>query len=187
MLITPVDHYQDLFIANNVLPEDLVKSVLATDWLNLPWHRQPYQEHWLRRRIEPSSLPWIDHWHQCLANIWPCISQMLDIDIGTYPGSTAWWVDEPGFVCDLHTDGEMPGAMQLTWMGADNLGTTFFHYKNTNCVRYQFPMRVNCGYIMINQLTDQSYRHLQWHAMLTPVPPNSFRVTSYSHIKPKIS
>lgn len=187
MHIAPVDHYRDLFIVNNVLPENLVQSVLTTDWTNLPWTRQPYQEHMRRRRIQSDSLPWIDQWHQYLYNIWPSIAQMLDIDIGTYTGSTAWWLDEPDFVCDLHTDGEMPGAMQLTWIGTENLGTSFFHYKNTNFLRYQFPMRVNCGYIMINQLNDQNYRHLQWHAMLNPVPHNSFRLTSYSHIKPNIS
>ena len=33
---------------------------------------------------------------------------------------------------------------------------------------------------MINQADDTGYRRLLWHAMLNPVPADSFRVTSYS-------
>jgi hypothetical protein len=43
----------------------------------------------------------------------------------------------------------------------------------------------NTGYIMINQPDETGYRKLLWHAMLTEVPEDSFRLTSYSWMTPK--
>jgi hypothetical protein len=82
----------------------------------------------------------------------------------------------------MHTVGEMPGAMQMTWLGNSNLGTTFYHYKNPSTVRHQFTVAPNTGYIMINRPQTNGYRKLQWHAMLNPVPNNQYRVSSYSWI-----
>lgn len=182
MLIAAVDHYQDLFSVKDVLPTDLVQEILLTDWPNMPWQRQQGQEQWARRRIDDSALVWIDHFTAAMQNIWPLLSQGLNRKLSAYQG-TAWWFDEPGFTCTMHTDGEMPGAMQLMWIGADSkLGTAFYHYKNSNSLRHQFEMKVNSGYVMINNADDQGFRHLQWHAMLTPVPANTYRLCSYSWI-----
>ena len=46
-------------------------------------------------------------------------------------------------------------------------------------------VEANAGYIMINKPDDQGYRKLLWHAMLTPVPTDTFRLTSYTWIIPK--
>lgn len=184
MLIQPVDHYGDLFGIYDPIPTHLAQQIVNTDWLNLPWRRQEGQETWARRRINEQSLPWIDQWHSHCKSLWPQLSAAIGTDCGSYTG-TAWWLDEPGFVCPIHTDGEMPGAMQLSWHGSlPSLATTFYHYKYSQQVRYQFQMWPNRGYVMINRPDINGYRHLQWHGMLTPVPPNSFRLNSYSWIFP---
>lgn len=186
MQITPVDRAHDLFAIIDLVPQSLVDKILETDWLNMPWQRQEGQESWPRRRIDNRALLWISEWDQYLEQHIADIEQGIGRKLNGYQG-TAWWLDEPGFTCAMHTDGELPGAMQLTWIGADSrLGTAFYHYKNDETLRYQFPMQPNSGYIMINTLDSCGTRHLQWHAMLTPVPINTFRLCSYSWLSEKL-
>lgn len=181
MIVTAVDQWQDLFRIEKVFPDNIVQAVINTDWLAMPWHRQEGQEQWARRRITNSALPWIDQWDNYMHSIWPEIERQLAIPLQGYSG-TAFWLDEPGFTCALHTDGEMPGSLHLTWQGP---GTTFYWYKNTSSVRYQVPSQINSGYIMINQADSQGFRKLLWHAMLDPVPSDSYRLTTYSWLIPQ--
>lgn len=179
MQIKSVDSENNLFRVEDVFSQALVQQVLATDWTNLPWQRQQGQESWQRRKIDNSALPWIQDWDRECSCIWPTIQSQTGTASNHYQG-TAFWLDEPGFTCSMHTDGELPGSMQLTWIGAENLGTAFYWYKDPNSLRYQTPFKPNSGYIMINQANDQGYRQLIWHAMLNAVPANTFRITSYS-------
>ena len=186
MQITPVDGENNLFRVEDAVSDDLLQKVLSTPWANLPWARQQYQEHWSRRRINDDSIPWIEQWHDTMRfTVWPKVEHALQMKLDWYPG-TAWWFDEPGFTCGIHTDGELPGSLQLTWIGADTLGTVFYWYKNPNTLRFQTPFKPNSGYIMRNLPDETGYRKLQWHGMLTPVPANSFRLTSYTVITPTI-
>ena len=66
MQIIPIDNENNLFRVEDLLTQDLVEQVLATDWLNIPWHRQEGQENWARRRLKNSALPWTDQWDQQL-------------------------------------------------------------------------------------------------------------------------
>jgi hypothetical protein len=184
MQITAVDDENNLFRVEAVFTEDFVEEILSTDWLNLPWARQEGQEHWARRRIDESAIPWIDRWHQLLSQQWHQIGNVIGRDFEGYIG-TAFWLDEPGFTCAIHTDGMMPGSLHLTWHGAvPTLGTSFYWYKDVGSLRCQFPMIPNTGYIMSHSI-DPNYQKLVWHAMLTPVPENTFRLTSYSWLKPQ--
>lgn len=178
MQITAVDQDHNLFRIVDVFPLSLYKKVLATDWANIPWQRQKGQENWARRRIDNLSLEWNQEWDQYCEELWPRIGAVLSRSVDQYQG-TAWWVDEPGFTCRIHTDGEMPGAVQMIWIG-NNLGTAFYHYKDPTSMRHQFKVSPNTGYLMINNPDTTGYRKLQWHGMLTPVPANSLRVSSYS-------
>ena len=183
MLITPVDNEPNLYRVEDAMPPELVEKILKTPWLELPWCRQEGQESWARRRINDDVIPWMIEWELACHRIWQDISQAVGFELENYMG-TAWWLDEPGFTCSMHTDGELPGSMQLTWIGAnEDLGTSFYWYRDPASKRYQFPMRANTGYIMINRPNNDGYRNLLWHAMLTPVPPNTFRLTSYSWIR----
>jgi len=187
MQVTPVDQDNNLFFIKDVFPQGLVDQIISTDWLALPWRRQEGQESWPRRRIENQALTWNSEWDDCCRELWPTIGKSTGFEVLGYQSSTngygtAWWVDEPGFTCAMHTDGEMPGAVQMTWIGNANLGTSFYHYKNSDALRHKFVVNPNTGYIMINQLQPDGYRKLQWHAMLTPVPAKQYRISSYSWI-----
>jgi hypothetical protein len=185
MQITAVDGENNLFQVKDIAPAELVDEILRTPWMELPYVRQQGKDFLKRRKIDNSKIPWTDQWDQHCQHIWPVIAEKLNVKIHNYMSSrdypgTAWWVDEPGFTCAIHTDGEMPGAMQLFWIGSRiDLGTAFYNYKKSDALRYQFPMQPNSGYIMINQPDSQGFRKLQWHGMLRSVPANSFRLTSY--------
>jgi len=181
--MSPVDQDQDLFAVTNVAPTGLVDEILSTPWLDLPWSRQGGQESWLRRRIDTDALSWYGLWNECISSQWHLIENNARRSL-QYQG-TAWWLDEPGFCCQIHTDGEMPGALHLMWIGDAGLGTTFYHYRDLAHVRYQFPFLANCGYLMINQADTTGYRKLQWHAMMQPVPQHCFRLTSYTWLVPR--
>lgn len=175
MQITPVDDQHNLFQITNAVSQELAQLVLATDWLSLPWTKQPGQESWSRRLIDQESIPWIKHWHQEMKQLWPAIEQRSSLPILPYI-KTAFWLDEPGFVCKMHTDGELPGSLHLNWQGP---ATCFYWHNDPTTIRYQAPAVANSGYLMINQLDDSGYRKLLWHDMPSPVAANTFRLTSY--------
>jgi hypothetical protein len=184
MQITSIDENNNLFKVESLLPDHLVEKVLATPWLDLEWDRQQGQETWTRRRIRNEAIPWQQEWDIYLSNAMPKIEQLVGRKLKSYIG-TGWWLDEPGFTCAMHTDGDMPGALQMTWIAAQpELGTCFYNYKDPDAVRYQFLARPNSGYIMLNNIDASGYRQLQWHAMLTPVPANTYRLSSYTWITP---
>jgi hypothetical protein len=179
MQVTAVDSENNLFRVKDVFSQTLVEQVLSTDWLNLAWDRQEGQENWARRRIHNSEISWLADWDKELAQHWDSIEAQLGIKIAPYFG-TAFWVDEPGFTCAMHTDGELPGSLHMPWIGP---GTAFYWYKDPASLRYQVPAEANAGYIMINKPDNTGYRKLLWHAMLTPV--ENFRVTSYTLLTPQ--
>jgi hypothetical protein len=180
MQIIAVDNESNLFRVTHAVPDFLVKKILDTDWLNLPWDRQPYQESWPRRRILNQALPWIQEWDSYFKTVWPEIEKIAKQELLPYE-ETAFWLDEPGFVCGMHTDGELPGSLHLVWQGS---GTTFYWRNNTTTLRYQVPSEPNNGYVMLNTVDSNHQRSLLWHAMLDPVPKDSFRITSYTWITP---
>lgn len=185
MQITQIDEYKNLFKISNVFPYHIVEKVLFTPWMELAWQRQQGQETWRRRRINDSEIPWRKEWDSHLQSIWSDIAQAVGRDIGDYIG-TGWWVDEPEFSCPMHTDGEMPGSLHMTWIAAvPELGTAFYNYKDENSLRHHFMAEANTGYIMINVPDAAGTRHLQWHAMLTPVPAETYRLSSYTWLHPK--
>jgi hypothetical protein len=181
MQITAVDSESNLFCVQDVFSSELVDQVLATPWLELAWTRQEGQENWSRRRIKDSAISWLPQWHRELGQSWTTIQQQLDIKLVPYYG-TAFWLDEPGFTCGMHTDGELPGSLHMPWIGT---GTSFYWYKDPATLRYQVPPQPNSGYIMINQADSTGFRKLIWHGMLKPVPENTFRVTSYTWLTPQ--
>jgi hypothetical protein len=180
MQITPVDDQNNLFCVTNAVSPDLAQLVLTTDWPSLPWSKQPGQESWPRRLIDQTFIPWIDNWHQEMQELWPTLEQYFSQALLPYAG-TAFWLDEPGFVCKMHTDGELPGSLHLNWIGP---ATCFYWHNRPDTVRYQTPASSNSGYLMINQPDITGYRKLLWHDMTSPVLDNTFRLTSYIWLVP---
>lgn len=184
MQITPVDQDNNLFAVSEMIPQSLVDRILQTPWLNLQFSLEEGNRN-LRRRIDNNELPWISEWHDCVSDLWHTVQQSTGCKHYKYL-DTGFWVDMPTYTCPLHTDGELPGSMQMYWVGSTtDIGTTWYHYKDPEKIRHRFEFIVNTGYIMINQPEANGYRKLQWHGMLTPVPENSFRVTSYSWLTNK--
>ena len=189
MQITPVDQDNNLFEIINLVPQSLVEKITQTPWLSLLYHMEPSNRD-LRRRVNNNQLSWIDEWHECIDQAWPDIVKATGYDHLEYlnldGSATGFWIDMPSYTCPMHTDGELPGAIQMYWISpSQDLGTTWYHYKDSNTIRHSFEFKPNTGYIMINQLNPNGYRKLQWHGMLTPVPDNSFRVSSYSWLSNK--
>ena len=185
MQITAVDQDHNLFAIIDLVPQSLVDKILETDWLSLE-HTLTEGNRLLRRQVQNNQLPWIDEWHDCMRQSWQSIVEQTTCNHLNY-ADTGFWIDMPTYTCPIHTDGELPGSIQMYWIGADtNIGTTWYHHKNQlDHTRHVFKFIPNTGYIMINQPEPNGYRKLQWHGMLTPVPDNSFRVSSYSWLTNK--
>lgn len=189
MQITPVDRDHNLFAVTEMIPQSLVDKITQTSWLSLTYNIEPSNRD-LRRRVHNDQLSWINEWHECIDQAWDSIVAQTGCDHLEYfnldGSATGFWIDMPTYTCPLHTDGELPGAIQMYWISScQDLGTTWYHYKDPNLIRHSFEFKPNTGYIMINQPDRDGYRKLQWHGMLMPVPDNSFRVSSYSWLTNK--
>lgn len=184
MQVIPADYHHTLFSVADVVPWSLQEKILNTPWLDLPWQREKYQEHWSRRKVDDSLLPWIDEWHSAIEKAIDKFSQTTRVQ-AKYTFVTAWWVDEPGFTVDIHTDGGLPGSMQIFWIGQPNLATEFYYDQQAQQPRLQQQFVPNTGYIMLNIPSNKTGEHvLAWHGMPNPVPENEFRLCSYSQIQP---
>ena len=190
MQITPVDQDNNLFLIADLFPQALVNQITQTPWLSLSYYMEPSNRD-LRRRVHNNQLSWIDEWHECIDRAWDSIMAETGCDHLEYfnldGSATGFWIDLPTYTCPIHTDGELPGSIQMYWHGANaDLGTVWYHYKDqTDNIRHTFKFIPNTGYIMINKPESDGYRKLQWHGMLNPVPDNSFRVSSYSWLTNK--
>jgi len=185
MQITAIDQEHDLFCIQDAFSCELVNKVLDTPWMDQLWQEHIPNQFRPRRLIQNSAIPWIEEWDSACNELWPSIEAALKVKIQNYQG-TAWWLDEQDYINELHTDGLMPGAMQLFWVGAvPNLGTAFYHYKSPDHIRHQFTMTPNSGYIMFTPEDSTGFKKLLWHGMLTPVPKHTFRLTSYTWITPQ--
>lgn len=187
MYINTVDDDRNLYEISGVASSDLETEILNTAWLDMPWQPPNRQRHLARRYVANAALPWGAEWNRQLAMQWPGILAAIERpEMSWGYGNTHWWVDLPGFVCGIHTDGEMPGAIQIMWIGSSvNLGTVFYYYQVPGTVRYKVPMQSNHGYLMTNVCDQSQYRLLQWHGMTVPVPANTIRVTCYIHLEPR--
>jgi hypothetical protein len=184
MQITAVDQDRNLFHVTDLMPELLVEQILQTPWLSLDYTLEEGNRE-LRKRINNNQLSWINGWHESIKSQWDHIAEQTGCEHLKYL-DTGFWIDMAAYTCPLHTDGELPGAMQLYWVGSSpDIGTTWYQYKDPDRIRHAFEFVTNTGYIMINTPDSLGYRKLQWHGMLSPVPDNSFRVSSYSWLVAK--
>jgi len=166
-----------LWQVTDLLPAEQADQIQAADWLNLTWVRGAKQENWLRRQIQ-----WNDPVAQQLSNYisqqLPAINQATGSEFTQASG--IFWVDQPGFQVDMHTDGHLANSLQMYWIvPGPEYGTGFYHYKDPKSLLYQFASVPNTGYIMLNHLNEDGSQPLQWHGMFNPVPAGSIRVSSY--------
>jgi hypothetical protein len=178
MNITAIDSTRRIFQIENILPLDLVEKINQVEWDLVAWTRQPYQESWPRRLLDPT--------HKVIAEVNEYISNNI-VTIGDACGvdlkyaSTGWWFDEPGFTVSIHTDGHLPASMQLFWvMPTEDHATIFYNSKNSTDVRFAPKSIPNTGYIMLNMPNEDGSQPLHWHGMLNPVPAGTIRLCSYT-------
>lgn len=181
MKITAVDDQFNLFLVEQVLPEDLLGLVKKEEFQLYPWMPQEMQLDFKRRQIifdDTSILTKVDaEYNTCLS----IIEEHLNINFHESRCWSSFWLDYQGFSCPVHLDGAERGfkpklAMQL-YLSDDpqaKLGTVFYHDAQGKHTRYSFPYRANTGYIMVNGPT-------QWHGMLNPIPSEHWRLSSYTY------
>jgi hypothetical protein len=166
-----------LWAVKDLLSADQVNEILATDWRSLPWSNSPQQQGWLRREIA-----WDCPETQRLSQYFNSQLDIINQGIGTNftQAGGQFWIDLPGFTCNMHTDGHLANSLQMYWIApGPEYGTGFYHYKNKATILHQFLSQPNTGYLMLNHLNDDGSQPLQWHGMFNPVPPGAIRVTSY--------
>lgn len=188
MRLTQVDDNGRLFRVEDLLPRELLTKLLALDWNTLPWERENQQEMWARNSINKFEVPELNEACQYIASLHHWLEDRFNIqfEYQTNTGNTNWWVDQPGFTTPMHTDGELPMSLQMYFVGDISLGTSFYTYKNENSLIQKFEFLPNTGYMMLNGKNPDGSQPLHWHAMLTPVPEGTYRVSSYT-VFPKYS
>lgn len=174
---TPVDSTGRLWQVTDLLPPEQAQQFASTRWLELDHHVSNNQELWLRRQIDFNQ-PRVKPLNQMITQQLPAINQALATTFKRCAGF--FWIDFPGFTCNMHTDGHLPNSMQLYWsVPGPDYGTGFYQYKRSDSLIYQFDSRPNSGYIMLNHANQDGSQPLQWHGMFRPVPAGSIRVSSY--------
>jgi hypothetical protein len=166
-----------LWQVSDLLPPAQAAEIVTTDWRTVTTGPSGGQETWSRQQVLWSD-PVAQRYSGYINASLPAINLALGTEFKRSAGH--FWIDQPGFTVGMHTDGHVPTAMQLYWtVPGPDWGTGFYHYKNTNSLRYQFESRPNSGYIMLNHLDPDGSQPLQWHAMFNPVPTGTVRVSSY--------
>ena len=172
MIITPVDNRKDLFLVEQIFPQDLLDRINQLNFTDLNTEFMEMQEDWpCRRRVlyDEDSLFAIIH-RQVKKQV-VTISQIIEQPISDC--DTGFWLDTEGFTTNLHLDNEQVYiAMQVYLTEAESaLGTEFYHQDDS--VRFSTPYRQNFGYLMVNN-------NDQMHGMLNPVPVGHNRLSSYT-------
>jgi hypothetical protein len=166
-----------LWQVRDLLPQEQFDEIASTDWSSMRTHQSHGQESWPRQQVAWTD-PVAQRYSRYINAGLPEINSALGTDFERSAGH--FWIDLPGFRCDMHTDGHLSNAMQLYWIMPDHTyGTGFYRYNNTDSLVYQFASKPNTGYIMLNHANSDGSQPLQWHAMLNTVPVGTIRVSSY--------
>ena len=176
MIIQPIDSKNNLFYVEDVYPQSLIDAISTYDFTSTPYEKVEWQEHMPRRKLKFNEDNVLAQLNVCNESNLDLISKAININL--MHSGTAVWLDEPGFSMGIHEDNlGVTIAMQVYLNYNDtNLGTKFYHKNNINSLRYDFPYKLNAGYIMINESG-------QWHGIPNKVPNSSWRISSYTYLK----
>lgn len=175
MLITPVDDKNNLFLVENIYPSSVIDSIQQEKIFDYEHTPVEWQEYKPRRKLVYDDISPFAKIDKFLSDNFGVISKAIGKKV--VHSTTHIWLDEPGFNMGIHLDN--PGvniAMQLYLnKGPMNMGTKFYHKNSPDSLRYDFPYRLNSGYIMINN--DEN----QWHGFPSIVPNHTYRLSSYTY------
>jgi hypothetical protein len=173
MIVTPVDEHHNLFQVRNLVPDSLLAQINSTNWLDLSYNKIDKQEYMVRKNINGETLPWHEEWRKAVDSLFDVMWESNNVVLQRGQ-NTSWWIDEPGFDCPIHSDDtRVKVALQMYWIGAEDLGTRFYTDDTGTELRKKFDFVPNTGYLMINNAE-------QYHDMRMPIPPGTFRLTSYT-------
>ena len=183
MFIQSVNPSNQLYAMSDIFPEDIVSDIISFDWDQASYRKLEIGDS-KRRSFDGSQLPFDHKVHNYVINtVRPQIEKVCGVKfVDNKFWSVNWWLDEPGFKPRMHTDGDLPSALQVYFLPGDNtsLGTTFFNTSSYDDVIHRFPSIPNTGYLMLNahHSTDDN-RILLWHDMECAVPDSVKRVCLY--------
>jgi hypothetical protein len=177
MLITQVSDGPYLYSLADIFPQPMLDMIQQRSWAEEPYTRLSIG-HGLRREIQfnPAIDSELDQY--CRTHVVQAIESACGIEFTCLEQyHYAWWLDEPGFRPQRHSDGDKPSAVQIYSCDQPDLGTTFYHNPTGAQTVHRFPGYQNTGYLMLNQPCEQ--RPTLWHDMEQAVPPGVLRVCLY--------
>ena len=173
MRIQSLDPAKRLWAVSDLLPAEMVAEIQAFDWAAA--EHEPGN---LQNRRQIRIIGSVERFDKAIIDLLPKINERLCTKFRTMFGH--WWLDLQDFSCDMHTDGQLPNAMQVYWSSPDpGYGTGFYYYKTRDSLKHQFLSVPNTGYIMLNHREPDGSQPLQWHGMFRPVAPGMTRLSSY--------
>jgi hypothetical protein len=178
MILTPIIPTGHLYSVADVFPESLADRVSTVDWHSADYDRISIGDHKRRQlHYNPQRDSEFDSY------VWTTLAPQIQRDCGVEftdlaQHSFTWWLDEPGFKPRMHTDGDLPAALQVYWQPTDqtDLGTAFYSTDNTTDLTHYFASVPNTGYLMLN---SHEPRPLMWHDMQQAVPAGVLRLSLY--------
>jgi hypothetical protein len=177
MTITPVDKQYNLFLIEDIYPQDLIDQISQVDYMKYDWELQEGQLDWPRRKLLPHHDSILFELDKHLNTVRFDIADSMNGHFPEYDCWSSFWLDYPPYTCKMHTDGDLPTAMQIYLLDSaePEHGTVFYNPDET--IRYIFPYKVNTGYLMINGPD-------QYHGVPTVLPEGQLRLSSYTYFGP---
>lgn len=175
MNITPVDSLNNLFLVEDFYPQEIIEQINQTNFFEYKYEPIMVQGVYTRRNIKADKL--LRRLESISHKSMSKLSKQIGVDVSL--DNCGFWLDTAGYYMDKHIDGinHVIAGMQIYITEGDkSLGTCF--YNTDGSIRYQFPYKVNSGYLMINNID-------QVHAMPNKLPDDSHRFSVYHWIKLK--
>jgi len=177
MIITPVDEQNNLFLVEDVYPQDLIDKIQQENFWEYEWQLQEGQPDWARRKLVIKPWGILAQVDTYLNTLHSHIAKTIGVKFKYEGVDSAFWLDYPPYTCKTHLDGDLPIAMQIYLLdkAGPEHGTVFYNKDET--VRYAFPYKVNTGYLMLNGPN-------QYHGAPSTLQPGELRLSSYTYFGP---
>lgn len=179
MRIESVDDKNDLFLVEDFYPEELLKRIKIDELLNDENLQDVNNGNSVGTRKSVCRPALNNDLITYTESILPDISKSIGLKLS---GCTVnLWIDGPGFYMGIHEDNPVIQVSLQIYLTKDDesLGTKFyydFNHDHTKAkLRYDFPYKLNSGYIMIAKPN-------QWHGFPIKLTENQKRLTTYTYL-----
>lgn len=179
MKIEAVDDNNDLFLVEDFYPQELLDRIHLDELLTSENLQDVNNGNSVGTRKSVRRTTLNNDLMKYTESILPQISESIGLKLS---GCTVnLWIDGPGFYMGIHEDNPVIQVSLQIYLTKDDesLGTKFYydfqHDHNKAKLRYDFPYRLNCGYIMISKPG-------QWHGFPVKLTENQQRLTTYTYL-----